>query len=214
MMLDSTGGARPVLGLPGSLSVADPAVSGVVSLACAAYCLFKTDTSLIASGQSVALAQTTAVPAGEALFAFDPSGAFVYFPHSRQLARWQSGQLTPVDFNVSGEIISLRSVNGAPEFAVLVVDQIRIVRDGNVVVYQLPPGAQAAMLLPGGVVYATASAIVLHRADASELNFPFTGAASFVAMGPDYIEIRMPITIFGLRITPGREQLFQMPEPN
>jgi hypothetical protein len=208
MMLDSTGGARAVSGLPGSLSVADPAVSGVVSLACAAYCLFKTDMSLIASGQSVP------APAGEALFAFDASGAFVYFPHSRQLARLQSGQLTPVDFNVSGEIISLRSVNGAPEFAVLVVDQIRIVRDGNVVVYQLPPGAQAAMLLPGSVVYSTASAIVLRRADASELSFPLTGANSFVAMGPDYIEIRTPVTTFGLRITPGREQLFQMPEPN
>jgi hypothetical protein len=206
-MLDSSGGARAVFGLPGSLGVASPSTAGVVSLGCAASCLVKTDSSLVTSGQTIA------APAGNALFAFDSSGAFVYFPREKRLARWQSGQLTPVPFQVTGEIIGLRSVNGTPQFAVRFIDQIQIVGDGNTVVYQFPPGAQSVMLLPAGAIYSSTDAIHLWRTDASEMTFPLAGATGFVAMSQDYFEIFASGAHYALRITPGREQLFQLPEP-
>jgi hypothetical protein len=206
MMLDSSGAARPVLGLPGSISLADPAAASVVSLGCSASCLIKTDSSLVAPDS------TTAAPPGPALFAFDASGAFVYFAQSKQLARWQGGQLTPVDYEVAGDILSIRSVNGAPEFAVRRGDGIDIVGVGNTIVDSLPRSARAVMLFDGGVLYSTREEVILRRADASELRFPLTGARSFVAMAADYIEIRAAASTFALRLTPGREKFFLLPE--
>lgn len=207
LMIDSTRAARPVYGLPGSLSAEDPAASDVVSLGCGSFCLIKTDTSLLAPGVAVA------APPGPALFAFDSTGAFVYFEKTRQLSRWQSGALSPVDFQIDGDIISLRSAGGAPQFAVRFAEQVQIESDGNAILDSLPPGVRAVLLLPSGEVYATAHAVVLRRADASETAFPLTGAASFTAMAPDYVEVRTAAAIFALRTTPGREQLFQLPEP-
>src|SRR5579862_9183996 len=83
-MLDRNGNARPVLGFSGSITVADPIATKLTSLACAQSCLYTP-----APG---------GWPAGPALFAFDTTGAFVYFLESRLLARWQSGELTPLDY--------------------------------------------------------------------------------------------------------------------
>ena len=211
MMLDANGGARAMFGLPGSLTVSDPAMTGVVSLGCASICLMKTDSSLVMRGQTPG--QTVDAPAGVALFAFDSTGAFVYFSATKQLVRWQSGALTPVSFHVTGEILSIRSVHGSPEFAVRMDDEIRVVRDDDVVIYTFPRGARAVMLLGDGVLFSTGDEIVLRRSDASDLTFSLSGATAFWAMAPDYVEIRAAGAIYGLRITPGREQIFQVPEP-
>ena len=206
MMLDSSGAARLVFGLPGSIGMADPAAASVVSLGCSASCLMKTDSSLIG------LHSTISAPPGPALFAFDSTGAFVYFVQSKRLARWQGGQLTPVNYDVAGDILSIRSVNGAPEFAVRRGDGIDIVRSGSTIVDSLPRGARAVILFDRGVLYSTKEVVILRRADSSELRFPLTDARSFIAMAADYIEIRAAASTFALRLTPGREKLFLLPE--
>ena len=204
-MLDR-GGVRPVFGLPGSLTVADPVTSAALSLGCASFCLIKTDSSLISGDQNVDS------PAGPALFAFDSAGAFVYFPDGKQLARWQDGRLTPAPWEVAGEILSIRSVGGEPEFAVAIGGSIRIVKNGNAVLDTLPRGTQHVFLLDDGELFSSAGVVVWRRADGSELHFPLDRAQSFLAMSPDYVEIRAAHGIFALRLTPGREQLFELPE--
>jgi hypothetical protein len=206
MMLDSAGAARPVFGLAGSISLGDPAASGVVSLGCSAVCLIKTSASIAGGDQSVS------APSGPALFAFDAGGAFVYFVESKQLTRWQGGQLNPVAYEVDGEILSIRSVNGAPQFAVRRASGISIVESGNAVVDVLPRDARGVMLLDNGALYSTKEAVVLRRPDGSELRFSLTGAKSFTAMAPDYVEIRAAESTFALRVTSEREQLFLLPE--
>ena len=207
MMLDRNGAARPLLGLPGSTMTANPVSTGVSSFGCGAFCLLKTDSSLIAPDATVA------APAGPALFAFDSTGAFVYFAQARELARWQSGELTPVSVQVSGEIVSLRSVDGVAEFAVRSREGIRIVRDGDVAVATLPRGARSVMLLDDRVLFSTAEGLVLLGSNGSQLSFPMASARAFYQISLDYVEILAAGGIFALRITPGKEQLFELPEP-
>lgn len=108
------------------------------------------------------------------------NSALVYFPASRQLARWQNGQLSPVDFDVTGEILSIGEVSdGTLQFAVRNSGGAWIVRNGDVVVASLdgpestgsvgsePP----VLLLHGGVLFATSDGLVLRRPDQSEMVF-------------------------------------------
>ncbi len=207
MMLDRAGAVRIVAGLPGSATAGDPVLSGAVSLGCAGYCMFKTDSSLIAPGATIP------APAGAALFAFDAAGAFVYFLRTRQLARWEGGELAPADFQVPGEVISLRSAGGAVQFAVRIGGQVLIEGPDGAVLGALPHAARLTMLLGGGVLFSTAKEVVLRRPDGSEMSFAVPEASAFFEMSPDYIEIRASGGLFALRITPGKEQLFQLPEP-
>ena len=90
---------------------------------------------------------------------------------------------------------------------------IRIVDGTNTVIDSLPGMAAYVTLLANGVLYATREGLVLRRADATEITFPLAGAASFTAMSPDYVELRSGGATYALRVTPGREQLFELPEP-
>jgi hypothetical protein len=208
MMVDSSGSARPLFGLPGSLSVGDPAATGVLSSACSAtLCLIKTDAAIVSQGQSIA------APAGRALFAFFETGAYIYFPESKQLAHWHDGQLDPADFDVAGEVLSIRAGSGIVEFAVRRGFGIWIVRSGNAVVEAMPRDTQNIMLLDQGILFATREAMVLRRPDASSIRFPLAHTKSFAALGSGYVQIRAAGSVYALRVDAGREQLFLLPEP-
>ena len=113
----------------------------VVSMGCSrTMCLMKMESALVSLASSVAGSLPVVdAPAGPALFWFEGpvaggnvnvaganvnagsagNSALVYFPASRQLARWQNGQLSPVDFDVTGEILSIgEASDGTPQFAV------------------------------------------------------------------------------------------------
>lgn len=207
LMLDRAGAARAVFGLPGSWSAGDAPATEVLSVGCGSFCLIKTDASLIAPGATVA------APAGPALFAFDSSGAFVYFKKARQFGRWQAGSLTMQNGVPAGDVIALRSVNGAAQFAVRFAEQIRIEDATGAVIEALPNGLRAVALGQSYEVWATADTITLHRDDASELSFPLTGATALFAMSADYVEVQTSAAVFALRVTAGREGLFELPEP-
>jgi hypothetical protein len=207
-MLDATGATRPVYGVAGSVTLGDVAATGVLSTACSQkVCLAKTDSSIISLTQSID------APPGPALFALDGDAAFVYFPQSNRLARWHDGQLDPLDFDVDGEILSLRAVQGTLEFAARRRTGVWIVRDGNSVVDSLPRATKLVMLLKSGVLFSVEDGLMLRRPDGAWVRFVVRGVEALLALGEDYVQIRAGGSTYALRVTPGREQLFLIPEP-
>jgi hypothetical protein len=191
-MLTGDGRARAVFGVTGSVIIGDAPTEGVLSqgsapsiltMGCSRrMCLMKTDSELVSFSLSTAASPTGSMqvnaPAGPASFWFESSTAgqpaLVYFPGSRQFMRWQNGQLSPVDFDVTGEILSIgEAPDGTLQFAVRNAAGTWIVRSGDVIVESLH-GAEftgPALLLHGGVLFATADGLILRRPDQSELVF-------------------------------------------
>jgi hypothetical protein len=62
------------------------------------------------------------------------------------------------------------------------------------------------MLIPGGVVYATRSEIVI-----GDVRLALDGVTSFSWMSQSYLQVRAGGVDYSLRIDPGRETLFQLP---
>lgn len=226
VMLDAAGAIRPVHGIAGSVTLGEPLATGVLSSACSRQlCLSKTDSAILFGDR------VTNAPSGPALFALDGGAAFVYFPQSKQLARWThttpSGHgseteprpegadapyLDFVNFDTPGEILSLRVVKDALEAAVRREDGIWILR-GNAVIDALPDAPGPVMLLADGALFATADAVVLRRPDRVEVRFDLAGAEKFIALNDGYVQIRAGLVTYALRVEAGRERLFVLPEP-
>jgi hypothetical protein len=202
VMLDSSGAARPVFGVAGSVTLGDPSEGAIVSCACSGtFCLFKTDTSL----------NGVPAPPGPALFAFDGDAAYVYFPSTHQLARWQAG-FRWLDAGLpQGDIIALRVIDGRFDFAVRRGARTYVVNH-SAHTQAIVDTAGPVMLIEGGILYATSTEIALRRADGSERRFPLANASSISAMGSGYAQIRAGRSSYALRLDAGRERLFQLPE--
>jgi len=206
VMVDRSGAARPVFGVASSVTTGPPLAAAVISSACSSQlCLFKTQSSIFWVGGGIP------APSGPALFALNGTSAYVYFPRSAQLAQWQSGKLTMLDSNVTGEILSLLALaDGTLQFAVLRNGAVSIVDQSDQVLGTIP--GTPAMLISNGAVYATSGSLVLRLSDASELRWPLSGIQEFSAMGSGYVQIRTASGSYALRVDPGREQLFMLPE--
>lgn len=208
-MLDANGTTRMVYGIAGSVTLGDAGMPGVLSMACSrTLCLIKTDASIIAAGQAVD------APPGPALFALDVDAALVYFPQSKQLARWHDNQLDPVDFAIDGEILSIRVTAGTLEYAVRVGERRWIVDSGNRIVNSIPGANGPVMLLKSAVVFATADRVAIRRPDGVEMQFDVAGASAFLALGEGYAQVRAAGANYLLRVEAGREQIFLLPEPS
>ena len=212
-MLDSSGAARPVYGVPGSVMLGDPAATGVLASACSRQlCLLKTDSALLSPTGSIP------APAGPAVFALDGAEAFVYFPESQQLAHWHGGQLDFTPLNVEGKILSLRAEGGKIDAVIRRGDRVSIESlslDGASlgVTGSLPDGTQAAMLTgTGGVLFANRDSLVLLHADGTEKRFEVAGAQAMFALGDGYVEVRAGPSTYAVRVDPGQERIFLLPE--
>jgi hypothetical protein len=214
MMLDTKGQVRPVIGVAGSITLGDPVTSGALSVGCGrGVCLFKTRSAVAAQTSGFGTSGIPAPP-GPALFAFAANTTLVYFPLSRQLARWHDGQLDPVPVALTGEVLSLRVGNqGNPEFAVRRDGGTWIVAAGDEVSGSIPVENGPVMLLPGVVLYTSPSEVILRRSDASELHFAVSGVQWFSRLGQDYIQIHAGRTNAALCTGAGRERIFLLPEP-
>ena len=213
MMLDARGALRPVLGIAASVTVGGAAATEAVSFGCSrGRCLIKT------AGASLEGSQWAAAPEGGALFAIGRGDALVYFPALRQLARWHAGQLEPIDLDIPGDVLALRSVSPeAVDFATRLNSGISIMRvrltDGQIELRgQFPRIEGPAMLLEDGVLFAVRDTVILRRDDATELRFPAVGVTQFFAAGDGLIQVRTRLGQFALRTARGRELLFQIPE--
>lgn len=207
-MVDHSGAARPVFGVAASVTLGDPALTGVISSACSdSWCIFKTANSIVVAGQ------TLPAPAGAALFAIDGMTAAIYFPASGQIARYQNGQLAPAAVQIEGEVMGLLSTSGTMQFAVRRNESIWIVDQQDNAIDSIPAFKGPVMLLPAGVLYTSGDQVILRRADASQVSFSAPGAKSFSALATNYVQIHAAGMSYALRIDAGRERIFELPEP-
>jgi hypothetical protein len=213
LMIDRQGLLRPVGGVSGSFLVGAPQAVGALSFACSqALCVAKLKNAIFAGGSSFA------APKGDAVIAADESGATIYFRESGQFVRWQNGALTPLDWEVAGEILSIGSGTSGPTLAVLRNGSVWIVSTAGAVLDSLPTSTQAVLLGTGtnggATVYATASDVVLRRADGSEIHFAATGVSQLFAMSDGWVEARGKNALFALRTDSGHESLYWLPQPS
>jgi hypothetical protein len=213
VMVDGSGRARPVSGVPGSITLGDHLASSVIASACAdSFCVLKTATGLIVEGVE------TKSPPGPALLSIDGPSVVLYFPRLQQLARWQAGDLQPLPLHVTGAVVAIRSTNGVRQFAVERGGATWIVDSNDQVLDSLPAASGPVLLTATGAIYTDGDDVVVRRRDASELRFTVPGVQSLQAMslsslGPNYVEIRSPFASYALRIDFGHEHIFQLPEP-
>jgi hypothetical protein len=217
-MLDHHGAARPLYGVAASVTLGAATATNILAIACSRrWCLMKTDSTLLSP------IGAAAAPPGHALIALDGGSAFVYFTRTRQLARWHEGQLDPIPWEfpaepISDEILSIRAgPAGTLDAAVRRDGSVSIARitlaDGSAIVTgSLPDGAGPVLLHAGGIIFADGDKIVLRHPDGSELSFPVTGAQAIFLVGDRYAQIRAGNFDYALRVDPGREQLFLLPE--
>ncbi len=209
VMLNRDGSARPVLGMAGSTTLGDAAANGVISSSCAAICLFKTDSAIVSATGSVG------APPGPALFSFTSDSVLVYFPRARKLARWHSDQLDPVSLTIPGDILAM----GNNSFVVRRPGGVWIVNSADQPVGSLPFETTAALLLDSGgsldsgVLYATPSELIIRRPDQSLQIFSISGVTSLSYLGQNYVQVHTRDANYALRIDPGHERAFLLPEP-
>ncbi|MGD1094351.1 MAG: hypothetical protein ABSB35_20475 [Bryobacteraceae bacterium] len=207
-MLDSNGAVRPVFGLPGSITVGEATLTGVLSTTCSAkLCLAKTESGIwSASGM-------TSAPNGPAIFALDGTAAFVYFPETRQFARWYEGQLDFLDLDIDGKVLAFRAGKGnSIEIAVRQRNQVQVVDAGLEVIASLPADTRVVMLIKDGVLYAVGNTVILQRPDGTETRFQAPNVEAAFALGDGYIELRAGASTYAVRVDRGREQIFLLPE--
>jgi hypothetical protein len=208
VMVDGFAHARPVFGVSASVSLGEAFAGAVVASSCSdSWCIFKTRDAIGAGGV------LTKAPPGPALLAIDGATALMYFPLFHMLARWRDGTLEPVAMNVTGTIVGLRSNAGLAQFAVRRNAVTWIVDADNQAIDSIPSASGPVILLPGATIYTDGDDVVLRRADGSELRFPAPGARSFLAMATNYVQIRAGQSSYALRIDPGHERIFELPEP-
>ena len=210
MMLDTAGNARPVFGISGSATLGDPEKSGILSLACSHhFCLFKTEAAIVTTEYAVE------APPGPALFAFAGDSALICFPLTRACARWTDGALEPVAIDVPGEILSLRvRANGNIQFAVRRTTGTWIVDTRDQAIDSLPTVTGPVILLEDAMIYTSSKEVILRRDNGSEIRFPLHAVESFSAMGEGIVQARTRRATYAIRITRGRERIFQLPEPS
>lgn len=199
-MLDANGAVRTVYGITASVSLGDAEAAGVLSSGCSnTLCLAKTEAGIVSASGVVA------APEGPAMFAFDGADAYIWFPRPRQLAHWNGGVLEWLAAP-DGEVLSIGVNAGAVQFAVRRPREIWIVNQDGSAAGALPHTAVAAMLIPGGAVYATRTGIVIR-----DLDIPLRGVTGFSWMSANYLQVRAGGENYALRIDAGHEALFQLP---
>jgi hypothetical protein len=223
---DANHSLRPVLGLAANFVLGDSLGEGVVSSASSgSFGLVKTDTSILVLDRAGQLLFTMDADAGPALFAFSSEGvpAFVYLPQSQLLLKWVTDHLEPTPFSadqIGGAVLAIASAG--PDRLSLIAK-----RDDGTWFIDLPtssqyliPAVDGPVLLrgDGSLLYATADSFVLHHPPSPDLAIDATGlqpaSLIFEQMGKDWVHVTDQNSThhFALRLTPGSEQVYQLPE--
>ncbi len=208
VLVDPAGALRSVQGVAGNFFLSAPAAAGILSAACSAQlCLAKTDSQVLsASGAADA-------PPGQAIFGLDGAGAIVYFPETRSFARWHDVTLDPLEWNVDGDVLSIRVRGATTEIAVRRDGDVLLVRPDGSVIDWIAATPGPVLLLADAVVFATPDELVLRRAGQTEIRFALAAAECITAMGPHYAGVRVGAFFYAVRTDPAREQVFQLPAP-
>lgn len=223
----SDGSVRPLYGVAGSfvlgLPVAEKALSEAFS---GSFGLLKTDSTLSAfDAQGRTLASIDAA-SGPALFGFSSDGAsaLAYVPGSNTVVEWSSGKFSTVPVRPEpGRILAIAMPN---MFEASLIFQ----RDDGLWQIRLPfthqrpaseqalPGVTAPVFAPasGGLIYREPQGIVLRTPQGSETHIAAQLPAGFSMqqIDSDWIALADSNSAlrFAIRITPGREGFYQLPE--
>ena len=226
---DSSNALRPVIGIAGNFLLGDATQTGLTSAAFSGSAgIVKTDSSLLAIDRQGQAISSNDAPSGSALLAFSRSGApsFVYLIGANAWMTWDGQQFQPAAFDLSAfdspVIISVASPNDGEAQIILQRDDglwdIRLqLADGSMTSQSTIPGVMAPVLAlaTGNLIYRDEAGLVLRKPDGSELHIPaqLPPNIAFQQMGDGWIQIRDLDTSnqFALRITEGREQLYQLP---
>jgi hypothetical protein len=103
-------------------------------------------------------------------------------------------------------VLSIGVSGGAVRFAVRRRNGVWIINQDGSMAGSLPRATGPVMLIPGGVVYATRSEIVI-----GDVRLPIDGVTSFSWMSENYLQVRAGGVDYSLRIDPGHVTLFQLP---
>jgi len=219
---DST--LRPVYGVAGNFILGPPVQEKVISEAFSGSLgLLKTESALEVFGnQGQVLAAMDAV-AGPALFAFslDSLTALAYIPGSNTLVEWKAGQLVAQLVNMPfrpelGTVLAIALPNALE--ASLIVQR----EDG---IWEVGSGSQKALvgvtapllvLASGRLLYHDARGIVLRNSDNSEVHIAaqLPGKFSLQQMDSNWVQLSDLATArrFAIRVIPGREGFYELPE--
>jgi len=223
---------RPVWGIAGNFVLGGSALSGVANAAYSgSFGLVKTDTSVIAVDSQGKVLASMAAPAGPAAFAFfsDGSPAFVYLASANLLFEWYGTgfQMVPFDCQLfpPSAVVGISAPDRWHVAFLIQRDhgpwEIRVlIETGESDSQALLTGVNtpALRLASGELVYTDANGIVIRKADATEihLNAQLPGSFSLAQMGAGWVELSDlgSSARFAIRITPGRESLYFLPEVN
>lgn len=229
-MQDGENALRPVYGIAGNFLLGDAASFGVVSAAFSgSFGLLKTDSTLSVTDWRGKTSASQDAPQGPAMFAFaaDGSPALVYYPSVNLLLAWNGGAFRFIMFDWSAFPASAVRAIAQPDFghAAMIIQRddglwdVRIIlATGEIDSQTALPGVSAPVLMlqTGELVYAGATGFVVRRTDGSETRVDAQVPAnlSLQQMGDGWIQVRDldGCGQLALRITPGREGLYILPE--
>ncbi|HTW64486.1 MAG TPA: hypothetical protein VME17_07720 [Bryobacteraceae bacterium] len=221
------GSLRPVYGVAGNFILGPAAAANVLSQAFSGSLgLLKTGSTLSAFDPQGHVLASIAVTDGPALFAFSPDGvtALAYVASSNTLIEWSGAKFSTVPFQPEADNILSIALPNAFEAALIVQrgDELWEVRlpltHDQAASQQALPGLTAPVLAlaSGCLVFRDAGGIVLRQPDNSEVHIPaqLPASFSFQQMSSDWIQLADAATArrFAIRITPGREGFYQLPE--
>ncbi len=224
-MRDPAGGLRPVFGIAGNFLPGDAVVEGVVSAASSGtFGLAKTDSALIVVDRQGRRLASVDVLEGSALFAFSRTGApaLMYLPTMKRLSAWSEGTFRnmPLDDSmIGGAMISIAAPDA--EHVAMIVQRHDVLWElsirletGEIESQMLLPGvtAPALLLANGDLIYSDSNGIVIRQPDTSErhVDAQLPDRFALQQMAEDWIQLAQ----FAIRITPDREQVYQLPEGN
>jgi hypothetical protein len=229
-MQDAANSFRPVYGIAGNFLPGEAVAGGVVSAAYSgSFGLFKTSAAVVVTDRAGSIVATNSEPDGPALFAFTRAGepALVFMPAANTLLAWDGGAFDPVPFDpttlAGSAVLSIAAPHpGHTSMIVQREDGLWDVRvqlaTGEIDAQTAIPGVAAPVLMLANreLVYSDVNGIVLRSSDGTERHISAQLPANFTLqqMGEGWIQLRDlgSRQQFAIRITPNREQYYQLPE--
>lgn len=206
---------RPVLGLAANFVLGDSVAGSVASSAFSgAAGIVKTDASLQVLDRAGGVVFQMDAEPGPALFAFseDGSPALVYLIAPQTLLRWTTDHFEDTALAFNGRVAAIGT------------SSVVLQRDDGLWLLDLSNGSETALAgvsapvllrADGSAIYSDGQSIILRASDGTERRVESgIQVAAFEPMDRQWVHVteRDSARHFALRLEPGREQLFQLPE--
>ncbi len=227
---DSANAVRPIYGLAGNFVVGDAGDSDQQAVGFTGPGGFLKSSSSLkfinAAGETVAAFDA---PSGPALvgIAADQASAIIHYPQATLWSFWHDGQLDPLSFEPGGSVLALAITTAGKFDAVIARDDGRWllhvdIASASIESQESFPGTSGPVLLrsSGLRVYVDGTNLVVARPGMDAVPVNLSAAAdsftpeTFADLGADWIYVHEAGggRNLALRITPGREQMFVLPE--